>query len=209
MPETTLNSLSVTVLIIVLFGVWLYRLRFIDQREFFEPSKALVFNGRSFLTFPVNWAQKDHELLFGIRFKTTFPDGMLYLNKVYEDKFYCVYLQEGQLYLNKGLNEINKVLLWSTGLHDGTPHVVKLYWTFEQLVVEVDNQPVKYVTPPNTLPMVNGRKVYIGGGPVHLDVEPFKGCIFFVETPTETFTYRNFSENSGVKIQVCDEVKRH
>ena len=54
MPEITLNSLSIVVLILTLLGVWMYRLRYIDQQEFYEPLKDLVFNGDgSYLTIPV------------------------------------------------------------------------------------------------------------------------------------------------------------
>ncbi len=207
MPETTLNSLSVVVLILALLGVWLYRLRYIDRQEFYEPLKDLKFDGSSYLTIPVNWVLSEYELLFALRFKTATPDGMLYLNKVYDDKFYCVYLEKGQLYLNKGLFDKNKVQLWSENLSDNVPHDIRLYWAFTQFVVEVDLRPLKYVTPPNTLPLVNGRHIYIGGGPTHLRVPPYQGCIYFIQTPVETLTYLNFDDGTlpaGVKaVTTC------
>ncbi len=206
MPETTTNSLGIVVLILTLFGIWMYRLRYIDQLEFFEPLKDLVFNGNSYLSIPVNWELNQYELLFAMRFKTTTPNGMLYLNKVYDDKFFCVYLENGQLYLNKGLFDKNKVKLWPKNLADGVPHVIRLYWAFRQFIVEVDDGPYTYVTPPNTTQLVNGRRVYVGGGPVHLRVPPYKGCIYFIQTPVETFTYLNFADGSlpnGISIGVC------
>ena len=184
----------------------MYRLRYIDQQEFYEPLKDLVFNGSSYLTIPVNWVLSKYELLIALRFKTTISDGMLYLNKVYDDKFFCMYLEKGQLYLNKGLFDKNKVKLWSENLADGVPHEIRLYWAFKQFIIEVDNRPLKYVTPPNTLPLVNGRHVYIGGGPIHLRVPSYQGCIYFIQTPVETLTYLNFNDRTlptGVKVEVC------
>lgn len=160
----------------------------------------------SYLTIPVNWVLDEHELVFALRFKTTTPDGMLYLNKVYDDKFFCVYLEKGQLYLNKGLYDKHKVKLWTHNLADGTSHVIRVYWVFNELIVEVDDQPYEYITPPNTLPMVNGRHVYIGGGSTHLRVPAYQGCIYFVQTPVETLTYLNFEDGtlpSGVTVEPC------
>lgn len=206
MQKTTLNSLSIVVLVLALLGIWMYRLRSINLQESYEPLKDLIFDGSSYLTVPVNWVLNEYELLFAMRFKTTTPDGMLYLNKVYDDKFFCVYLEKGQLYLNKGLFDKNKMKLWSGRLADGVPHVIRLYWAFKQFILEVDDQPLKYLTPPNTLPIVNGRHLYIGGGPVHMRVPSYQGCMYFIQTPVETLTYLNFSTGtlpSGVKIEVC------
>lgn len=185
----------------------MYRLRLINQKEFYEPTKDLIFSGKgSYLTIPVNWVLNEYELLFALRFKTTTPDGMLYLNKVYDDKFFCVYLEKGKLYLNKGLFNRNKVKLWSQQLSDGIPHVIRLYWAFGQFIIEVDDEPLKYITPPNSLPIVNGRHLYIGGGPVHMQIPSFKGCVYFIETPVEVLTYINFSDGTlpiDIKIGPC------
>ena len=94
----------------------------------------------------------------------------------------------------------------SENLADGVPHEIRLYWAFKQFIIEVDNRPLKYVTPPNTLPLVNGRHVYIGGGPIHLRVPSYQGCIYFIQTPVETLTYLNFDDGTlpnGIKVEVC------
>jgi hypothetical protein len=178
------------------------------NENFVYPIKDIVFDGSDYLTIPVNWIASDFHFLFGLKFKTSKKNCMLFLNKIYDSNFYALYLDDGQLCFSKGPQLKNKVFISKENLADGFFHNVSVTYKFLKLYVDIDGQQNE-VVPPTFDPIRNNNFIYIGGGPT-VDIGKFynenltfEGCISFIQTPLEFFTFENFTLTQGFQFKPC------